>query len=234
MAQLRAAHAETPPAGEAEPGSADWCAAKLGGLRGPLAKYRFLTGDTRYDALLAKDAGTYMRFRMGGSRGDLTRALEAGIRAVAANFDGFTTDTRYTDRVLRWPQPVVPVIRRRRTMLLPRHRSPLPDRHRRRGRLRLLPHVRRALAHPAARYCRARPPPAAPAASKPSSSTSEHRPAPWPPNASCCGPAHTRGTLSEDGKAPCAQGRLTVEGPSAKIPLELPPRRLCILRIATE
>jgi hypothetical protein len=73
-----------------------------GFLAATLSKYRFLTGDTRYDALLQSDASGYVRFRMGGDVAALERDLLRNAQAFRQNWEGYTTEMRWTDRVMNF------------------------------------------------------------------------------------------------------------------------------------
>jgi len=104
MAELRRAHlAAGDPDGP--PGSAAWAAHRLPAvINDALAKWRQLTGDSRYDDLLRADAGGYVRFLLDGDEAALTRALEATARTLSVNWPLYTSEVRYTDRVLSFPQ----------------------------------------------------------------------------------------------------------------------------------
>ncbi len=102
---------------QAEPGSAAWAARQMDGfLADTLAKYRFLTGDTRYDDLLAADAPGYVKYRLGGDTRALGRSLEQNAAAFRSNWEGYTTEMRWTDRVMSFtsnylrhlPEPAPP------------------------------------------------------------------------------------------------------------------------------
>ncbi|GAG32760.1 unnamed protein product, partial [marine sediment metagenome] len=80
-----------------------WCASRLGGLSSVIAKYKFLTGSTEFDELIAKERTPYMRFRLHGDLGSLVSALRSNAEALRFNFEGYTSEVRYTDRVLRFP-----------------------------------------------------------------------------------------------------------------------------------
>jgi hypothetical protein len=84
-------------------GTEGWCASKLGLLAGALAKYRFLTGSREFDDLLARDMSAYMRLRTSGEKGKLSKALLEDADALRINFPGYTSEVRYTDRLLRFP-----------------------------------------------------------------------------------------------------------------------------------
>lgn len=103
MAKIRLNYLKTPPKKSPAPGSESWCASKLGSLSSVIAKYKFLTGSTEFDELLAKEMPPYMRFRQHGDLDLLTSALRRNAQALRINFEGYTSEVRYTDRVLRFP-----------------------------------------------------------------------------------------------------------------------------------
>jgi len=89
---------------EAPAGSRLWCAAKIDQLGSALAKYRAVTGDPSFDALLREERGVpYMHFRLAGDEGPLGTALEALAGILRVNFPAYTQEVRYTDRVMRFP-----------------------------------------------------------------------------------------------------------------------------------
>ncbi len=102
MARIRLKYLQDPKAGG--PGSEAWCAAHMGFLAGTIAKYRVLTGDNQFDGLLGEGSSPYVAFRMTGERDHLHAALRENASALARNFEGYTSEVRYTDRVLRFPQ----------------------------------------------------------------------------------------------------------------------------------
>jgi hypothetical protein len=90
---------------DAPPGSRLWCAAHLNQIGGAVAKYRLVTGDTGFDALLREERGVpYMQFRLAGAS---TSGVEASLSELAGllriNFPAYTQEVRYTDRVMRFP-----------------------------------------------------------------------------------------------------------------------------------
>jgi len=103
MAQARLDFLEHPPDDPPAEGSRAWCAARLGGLSSVLGKYRLLTGSREFDALLTRDASPYLAYRLGGGEARLTEALRDTAEALRVNFPGYTSEVRYTDRVLRFP-----------------------------------------------------------------------------------------------------------------------------------
>jgi len=103
MAAIRLKCLSAPPVESPESGSEAWCATSMRFLSGVLGKYRLLTGDTEFDDLLQRDASPYLAFRLTGEREGLTEALRATAAALSVNFAGYTSEVRYTDRVLRFP-----------------------------------------------------------------------------------------------------------------------------------
>lgn len=102
MAQVRLRYLDSP-VENPEPGSEAWCGSKLGGMTGIAAKYKLLTGEELFDDLLAKDENPYMSVRLRGDREAMTEALRKNAEALRINFEGYTSEVRYTDRVLRFP-----------------------------------------------------------------------------------------------------------------------------------
>ncbi len=98
MAAIRLKH---PKSSAGDPGSEAWCARNMRGfLADALAKYRFLTGDTQYDALLREDASGYARYRMTGDLRPMEDALRRNAEAFRSNWEGYTGEMRWTDRVI--------------------------------------------------------------------------------------------------------------------------------------
>ncbi|UCG46163.1 MAG: hypothetical protein JSU94_11735 [Phycisphaerales bacterium] len=106
MAEIRLKYLSSAAGREPAPGSESWCAAKLGLLAGTIAKYRFLTGDSEFDELLARGMSPYMKFRLANDRSSLAAALSSTAEALRVNFPAYTSEVRYTDRVLRLPSRV--------------------------------------------------------------------------------------------------------------------------------
>ncbi|MBI3887006.1 MAG: hypothetical protein HY302_14955 [Opitutae bacterium] len=107
MAEFRRAHL-----GRGDPdgpeGSVAWAGRRLGGvIADALAKWRQLHGDARFDDLLLADAGGYVRFRLTGDETALAGELARTADQLSFNRPMFTTENRFTDRVLafnlRWP-----------------------------------------------------------------------------------------------------------------------------------
>lgn len=114
MAALREKHLKS---AEGEPGSEAWCARRMSGfLPDALAKYRLLTGDTQHDALLRADASGYVRYRLTGDSVSLESALRRNAEAFRSNWEAYTSEMRWTDRVMTFtrnflnylPEPAPP------------------------------------------------------------------------------------------------------------------------------
>jgi len=103
MANIYLKYHSAPPKKQPAPGTEAWCASKLGSLSSVIAKYRFLTGNTEFDEFLAKETSPYIRFRLHGELNSLVSALQRNAEALRINFEGYTSEVRYTDRVLRFP-----------------------------------------------------------------------------------------------------------------------------------
>ena len=102
MARIRLRYLKSPPKSPPAEGTKAWCASKLS-MSGVIGKYRLLTGNTEFDELLTMESAPYMVFRMRGDRSALVSALKDNAEALRINFPGYTSEVRYTDRVLRFP-----------------------------------------------------------------------------------------------------------------------------------
>lgn len=103
MAELRRAHLK---AGDPDgpTGSPAWTGRNLPRvLNDPLAKWRQLTGDPRFDDILLADANGYVGRILGQSSEKLTAQLSDLARTLSHNWPMFTEEVRYTDRVLSYP-----------------------------------------------------------------------------------------------------------------------------------
>jgi len=103
MAEIRLRYLNAPPENPPAVGTEAWCASKLGGLTSVITKYRFLTGSRKFDTFLAKQMSPYTRFILRGDRSTLESDLRQNAEALRINFEGYTSEVRYTDRVLRFP-----------------------------------------------------------------------------------------------------------------------------------
>jgi hypothetical protein len=103
MAQTRLRYLQDPPSQSPPVGSEAWCAAQMRFVSSIVAKYRFLTGRDEFDELLRRDMPAYTGFRLTGDRRKLTEALANNVSALRVNWPGYTSEVRYTDRVLRFP-----------------------------------------------------------------------------------------------------------------------------------
>lgn len=102
MARIRLDYLKSPSGQPPAPGSKPWCASQLQ-LSGILAKYRFLTGSEEFDELLARERSPYIAFCLRGDENALLKGLRDNAKALSINFEGYTSEVRYTDRVLRFP-----------------------------------------------------------------------------------------------------------------------------------
>jgi len=102
MAMIRLKYLNRPPEEPPAAGTEAWCASKVS-MSGVIAKYKFLTGGTEFDELLARESTPYVAFRLHGDKGALVEALRENAEALSINFGGYTREVRYTDRVLRFP-----------------------------------------------------------------------------------------------------------------------------------
>jgi hypothetical protein len=103
MAEIRLRYLSAPPEKPPAEGTESWCASRLGGLTSVITKYRFLTGSKEFDEFLKKQTSPYMQFKLHGDNSALVSALRRNAEALRINFDGYTNEVRYTDRVLRFP-----------------------------------------------------------------------------------------------------------------------------------
>lgn len=113
MAELRRAHLRVGNS-DGPSGSPAWAAHRLPAvINEPLAKWRVLTGDSRFDDLLLADANGYVRLLLADSaaaRATLTAQLAATANTLSHNWPMFTEEVRYTDRVLSFPHAWPPTI----------------------------------------------------------------------------------------------------------------------------
>lgn len=101
MARIRAAYLADPPDEQPAAGSEAWCAARMKRfLPQTLAQYRLLTGSNEFDALLRTDADGYIQMRLGMGREALVASLERTASAFRINRPAYTSEARFTDRVL--------------------------------------------------------------------------------------------------------------------------------------
>ncbi|MBC8876485.1 MAG: hypothetical protein H8E44_44215 [Planctomycetes bacterium] len=80
-------------------GSRLWCGRKLGFLASTLAKHKLLTGSDEFDDLLARDYHTQTVGADASQRARLAESLRRTAEALAINFPGRTSEVRWTDRV---------------------------------------------------------------------------------------------------------------------------------------
>ncbi|MCD6288229.1 MAG: hypothetical protein J7M12_03855, partial [Candidatus Hydrogenedentes bacterium] len=121
MAKIRLDYLKHPPKKSPAPGSKMWCASQMHGITEVVSKRKLLTGKTDFDELIRLDGNPYMRYRMGGDISKLTEALRDTAESLRVNFPGYTSEVRYTDRVLRFPEMFM--------MRGGMYQEPLPDFH---------------------------------------------------------------------------------------------------------
>jgi len=159
MADIRLKYLSAPPTSQPAPGSEAWCASRLGSLSSVITKYKFLSGGTEFDELLAKEMSPYMRFRLRGDSETLIFRPAAERRSLANKFRKL-----HQRSPLHRPCPAIsgPVHRFRgagqtgRNDLYAQSVSFVFDGNRRSGKRRILSAQRRPLADTASQYRRAR------------------------------------------------------------------------------
>jgi hypothetical protein len=111
MMRIRLEYHFNPPQQEPLPGSAAWCALAAGEdsdgmssfLPETVAKLRLLTSIDRIDDILAKSRiSGYLKMRISGDQEYLTQDLSKSMEAWRINRPAFTSEVRYTDRVLNF------------------------------------------------------------------------------------------------------------------------------------
>ena len=204
-----------------------------GFLTDALAKYRLLTGDTQHDALLRADASGYVRYRLTGDPAPLESALRRNAEAFRSNWEAYTSEMRWTDRVISFTRNLPELPGRTRPARAVAG-NPLQQRDRRSGQSAGVSLERGALANAAARDRRAR-----------------HRIQPHVVRRGVVSLRHPAARLgrrvipvvarrirtdvdisgAETG-APLQRRTFRVEGPRVRVSLQLPARRLCVVKVA--
>jgi len=83
-----------------DPGSLEWAARRLApNLSHALARWRALTGDTRYDSYLAEHGVPYARWLATRDKTHLVAGCRQTIEATKHNFEMLTSEVLFTDRV---------------------------------------------------------------------------------------------------------------------------------------
>ena len=101
MAEMRRAYLQTGETGDT--GSAEWAAANAGSfLRDALAKHWLLTGDEGYVDLLAIDGNSYTKFLLNNDTEPVLLDLERMTEALSVNEAFYTSEVRFTDRVIKF------------------------------------------------------------------------------------------------------------------------------------
>ncbi|MCX8036947.1 MAG: hypothetical protein N3D11_07845 [Candidatus Sumerlaeia bacterium] len=104
MAEIRLKYAGRSKKEKPVPGSEAWCAEQLDFLSWPLAKYTLLTGSKEFETFFERVENPYALFRLRGNRRALEAALRKNAEALSVNWPGFTSEVRYTDRVIALPR----------------------------------------------------------------------------------------------------------------------------------
>lgn len=231
MADIRRSYLAEPPTQTPPEGSEAWCAARMASfLSGVLSKYRLLTGNPEFDDLLKADARGYTQMRLGLGMETLVSQLEANARAFRINKAAYTSEVRWTDRVLNfnerwgrlgnqwdWASPLPSVLYSSATG------DPGDALHFPMNAVRWLTNSRKIAAL------------VTESATDRFAAELYHfgdEPRPMEAELYLLKPGTYRVELLSDGKMILPESTLSVNGPRAKIALELPSRRLCTLRIS--
>lgn len=84
-------------------GSLAWCTAQMKAfLPETLAKYAQLTRDTQYDSLLQDKGNGYVKYRVSKDITLLIRELKKNAEALRWNYPAYTSEVRWTDRILNF------------------------------------------------------------------------------------------------------------------------------------
>jgi hypothetical protein len=83
------------------PGTRLWAAKNLDQLAGTLAKYKLLAGSSEFDDVLARDLPEFS-VTAAADRTNLVTALRRAAAALRLNWAGYTSEVRYTDRVINF------------------------------------------------------------------------------------------------------------------------------------
>ncbi len=103
MARIRQNYLDHPTP-DPEPGSTAWCGQRMRGLIPALAKIRMLNGTTEFDRLLETDSNAYTRYRFFNNEDGLEIALRNTAEAFRSYGPGYTSEVRFTDRLVRFPR----------------------------------------------------------------------------------------------------------------------------------
>ena len=87
---------------KAAPGSLAWCARQMQFLAEPLSKYSTLTGDRQFDDLLLTESDGYLNYLITEDPHQLMAGLEKNAEALRYNYEVYTSEVRFTDRINRF------------------------------------------------------------------------------------------------------------------------------------
>jgi hypothetical protein len=108
--RYEASHADADGAAPPAAGSPEWAAAVLArsdAFWSVVEQWRLLTGDTRYDDLLARRGTPYLRYRLTGREEHLMEGLASMLETVRYNAPLRTSEALHTDRVYVAPEKTV-------------------------------------------------------------------------------------------------------------------------------
>ncbi|MSU66819.1 MAG: hypothetical protein EXS38_12135 [Opitutus sp.] len=101
MATIRARHREDLKDANAAPGSAVWCAQQMESFMPDLlAKYQAVTGDMRFASQLREEVSGYAQYKARGDTKGLIASFAQTAEAFRSNWEGYTSEARWTDRIL--------------------------------------------------------------------------------------------------------------------------------------
>ncbi len=104
MAEIRLKHLEknkNKTAAKFEPGTESWCADQMNRfLTGTIAKYRLISGDTQFDELLKNEEDPYVQYSFFNKDNHFLSDLKNTADTLSHNYPMYTTEVRWTDRVL--------------------------------------------------------------------------------------------------------------------------------------
>jgi hypothetical protein len=92
------------PSSDAEAGSEQWCAANMDGILPALAKTRLLSANEEFDELLLAESDPIITHRLKGSQRPIVEALRNNVEFLRSNFEAYTSELRFTDRLFRYPE----------------------------------------------------------------------------------------------------------------------------------
>jgi hypothetical protein len=91
---------------EPSEGTREWVGAKLTMIAEVCAKYRFLTGSIEFDELLKHEGSNnaYAQYKVDQNLETINNSLRKMTESLRYFYPGYTSEVRWTDRVLRFPE----------------------------------------------------------------------------------------------------------------------------------